>query len=169
MSNMEKGQVFSADVLLAVIVFTLILTLVSSLLHETQLTGENERQQLRLSKAAGDAIEQLLSDAGSPVNWEQLDDENVIHTLGLIDPHGTISVEKWSALQDWNRTHYAFVQRWLGIPDMNYHIRITNLSQELIEEAGISPFDVNNVGSVILPSIYNGNIVFVQVQVHQNG
>lgn len=163
----KKGQIFSTDALLALIVFTLVLAVTIGLLTQIQTTGENAVRSQTQTHITEQIIMQLLSSPGSPRNWETYTDRNNVKMIGLIDHEGGISTDKWNQLQDWNSDDYSSLKTWLGIPDRNIYITISDVNHSTLEAAGLSPSDVNSVSTAVLPSFFDGELVFVQVQVYQ--
>jgi hypothetical protein len=163
----EKGQVFSTDILLAVIVFTMMLALSGGLITQVQRAGENMEQGLQRSQTTEQLLTHLLSTQGRPSNWEIESDRNAVESIGLVDERGVISTDKWSQFRDWNGDDYSSLRTWLGIPDQNFHLLITDLNQSTVSQAGITPSDVNAVASFTLPAVYAEELVYVQLQVHR--
>ncbi len=162
-----RGQIFSTDALLAFTVFTLVLALTIGLLTQIQQTGESAEGEVQRTHTMEQVLILLLSSPGSPSHWESLADRNAVTRIGLIDHGGTISVAKWEALQDWNANDYPSLASWLGIADQNFHLLIMDINRTTISQAGIAPSDVNAVASMTLPAFYDGELVYVQLQVHQ--
>ncbi len=166
MTMNARGQAFSTDALLALIVFTLVLALTIGLLTQVQRTGESAELGLHRSHITEQILIQLLSSPGKPMNWETLSDRNQVKALGLIDHGGIISSEKWEELRDWNGDDYPSLKSWLGIADQNFYIQIVDLNRNTVSKAGIAPLDVNSVTAMVLPAYYDGDLVYVQLQVH---
>ena len=162
----RKGQIFSTDSLLALVVFTLVVALTAALIQQVQLTGEDAREQQADSSRTQRILYSLLSSPGIPSYWEDAGDWNAVSLIGLSDGGGFISPSKWSALQDWNGEDYPSLLSHFGIPDRNFYLSMWDLNHSLIEETGLPPVDANTVSSITLPSLYEGEIVMVQLQVH---
>lgn len=162
-----RGQAFSTDALLALIVFTLVLALTIGLLTQVQRTGENAQGNLQRSHLTEQILIHLLSSPGKPTNWEVLSDRNQISALGLADHGGALSAQKWEELQDWNGDDYSSLRVWLGVADQNFSIQILDLNRNTISQVGIAPLDANSVAAMVLPAFYEGELVYVQLQVHR--
>lgn len=163
----SRGQIFSTDALLALIVFTLVLAVTIGLLTQVQRTGENAELNVHRVQITEQILLNLLSSSGRPLNWEVLSDRNLVQSIGLLDHGGVISTAKWEELQDWNASDYPSLKSSLGIADQNFYITILDVNRSTVTRVGIAPSDVNQVSSIILPAFYEGNLVYVQLQVHK--
>lgn len=164
---MQKGQAFSTDALLALIVFTLLLALTIGLVTQIQRTGEEAKDGMQRAFVASQALTHLLSSPGEPSYWESLTDRNSVISLGLMGFGGTLSPDKWSQLRDWNGDDYSGLKSRMGMGDQNFHILILDINRDTLSQAGIAPSDVNEVASITLPAYYEGQVVYVQLQVHR--
>ncbi len=164
---MNRGQIFSTDALLALIVFTLIIGLTLGILGQIQSTGENVKRNADRTAVTEQVLLLLLSSSGSPRNWESYSDRNEVKMIGLMNESGEMSLAKWSSFIDWNATDYSSLKSSLGIPDQNFYITLSDLNFNILSKAGTAPIDINKVSALTLPSIYQGKMVMVQLQVYQ--
>ncbi len=163
----KRGQLFSTDALLAIIVFMLALTILSG--TQSQLIGESEnriRAQYR-QQAAENSVLLLFSTPGNPSYWETLSDRNSVQSVGLMGEGRAISTSKWAAFQDWNADDYYSLLRVIGLSDQNMYVTLSDVNRIVISYVGISPADVNEVNSVVFSSVYRQQPVVVQVQVYR--
>lgn len=163
----SRGQAFSTDALLALIVFTLLLALTIGLVTQIQRTGEESRDGLQRSFLASQVLTHLLSTEGDPLYWNTLSDRNQVMSLGLIGYGGSLSPAKWEQFRDWNADDYSNLKSRMGMGDQNFHLLIMDINRDTLSQAGIAPVDVNEVASITLPAYYNGDLVYVQLQVHR--
>ena len=126
----NKGQVFSTDIIIAMIIFIFII--ISSAwfwdtakekMHQTEVRND-------LELAAHNAVSVLIGTVGDPPNWNNLTftDRN-IYSLGIggnrpwiIDEH------KASRLGELNATDYDLIKRILGIRGSSYEFYL-NISK----------------------------------------
>lgn len=161
------GQLYSSDALLSLVVFAFALALIAGMNAQLVAQTDASNQTSLRDASASRAMHALLSSSGDPSYWETLNDRNMVKQIGLIDHQGGISQAKWDAFMDWNGDDYPALTQWMGIPDYNFYLSISDTNRTVLEVAGTQPTDVNNVSVVIYPSIYQHEPVMVQVQVYR--
>ncbi|MFA5141592.1 MAG: hypothetical protein WC471_01320 [Candidatus Woesearchaeota archaeon] len=171
---MKKGQVFSMDLMFAVIVFIGVLFIVMNV-WESTLKGNDladERKSLELS--ARNIISQLMMDEGNPSDWTissnmqslglaaslSINNQNSSlksRPMGLMNRgYGSLSSTKISALQSMN---YSYAKELLGVfsYDENFYIvvsRWNGTAYAQVNIIGTSPYlnvtSVVNIGRMAL-------------------
>jgi|GEM_PF-1662316 len=164
---MKKGQVFSMDLMFAVIIFIGVLFIVMNV-WESTLKGNDladERKSLELS--ARNIISQLMMDEGNPSDWTafsnlqslglatsfSINNQNSSfksRPMGLMNRgYGSLSSAKISALQSMN---YSYTKELLGVfsYDENFYILVSRwngTAYAQVNTIGTSPYQ--NVTSVV--------------------
>ena len=164
---MKKGQVFSMDLMFAVIIFIGVLFIVLNV-WESTLKGNDladERKSLELS--ARNIISQLMMDEGNPSDWTafsnlqslglatsfSINNQNSSfksRPMGLMNRgYGSLSSAKISALQSMN---YSYTKELLGVfsYDENFYILVSRwngTAYAQVNTIGTSPYQ--NVTSVV--------------------
>lgn len=164
---MKKGQIFSMDLMFAVVVFISVLFIVMNVWESTlnKNASADERKSLELS--ARNIISQLMMDEGNPSNWTI---SSNLQSLGLTTSlsvnnqnsslksramglenrgYGVLSPVKINALQTMN---YSYSKELLGIfsSDDNYYLQVSQwngTAYSSVNSIGISPY--NNVTLVV--------------------
>jgi hypothetical protein len=167
LERFSRGQLYSSDALLALVVFALALALVTGLTTHLVAQTQSENNAYYRTHASENLLENILSSSGSPVYWDSLSDRNGVKQIGLIDHEGGISTPKWNAFVDWNGDDYPSLKEGLRIPDYHFYLTISDSNHGVIARAGTAPIDSNEVSVSVLPSFYKQKPVFVQVQVYK--
>ncbi len=167
MFSSSRGQLYSTDALLSLIVFAFALTLSSGILSQI-ISQSDVAISAQYREQAGDAaLHTLLVTGGEPFYWNFISDKNNVQSVGLMDTSWGISTPKWNAFKDWNANDYYLLKSRMGIPDQNFYLTISDTNKTVLDAVGISPQDKNEVTVIIRPSIFNGNPVMVQIQVYR--
>jgi hypothetical protein len=161
----QRGQLYSTDVLLSVMVFLFGLALVTSLTNQFDIQS-SQLIDLEIKQSTNDHIMRtFFSTSGIPANWEYLTDRNDVQQIGLIGSGHEIDNQKWSAFIDWNNADYASLINAMGLLDQNFYITIIDSNRTTLSKAGTAPVDANSVTVVNIPSIYQQQPVLVTAQV----
>lgn len=163
----KRGQLFSSDALLSIMVFLFALTVISILTSQLEQQTVDQLQRYYTTQRAERVATSLFASPGEPAYWDTLSDRSTITKVGLTNGHSGIDLQKWQALQDWNADDYAGLKTALGIPDLNFYINIYDTNRTTLSQAGIAPTDVNKVNGVIIPTTYQGTAALVAVQVYE--
>jgi len=163
-----RGQVFSADLMMAAVVFLFIITL--SIVYSSEVANRvyfleegQERDQAVLR--AGDA---LLLSPGSPANWELLSDVSQASSLGLVKSRNVLDSGKVQALLDLNAGSYGRIKELLGASKYDFGISLLSLqSRQSLAEFGMQPGSENRVSAVNRIALYKGEEVIVRVKVFE--
>lgn len=142
MDGDSRGQLFSLDLLFALIPLVLVLGMVASdmdsityLIQDTVYRGSNER-------VAADTLNTLLETSGNPTNWEQTNVSS--RTVGLakydsdrgLPIEGTLSPSKLAALT------VSDVQNITG-SNYGFYLNVTTINESTI----LKSIGTNNVGA----------------------
>lgn len=161
-----RGQLYTSDALLAIVIFVFAITLIAALWGQlqNQMTSNlyDHVTQQRLQRVA----ETLFFTRGEPAYWHTLTDRNSV-SPGLIQHGNEIALAKWTALRDWNTTDYPSLVSALGIPDLNFYITISDTNRTLLTSTGNAPYDVNTIYVETFPSTYSGRAVIVSMQAYR--
>ncbi len=162
----ERGQLYTSDALLALMVFLFALMLITTLaaqLENQSIQLIRETQHHRAAERVGNS---LFSSPGNPSHWEYLSDKNATLRIGLISTGKEISPIKLSAFGDWNASNYSQLKSVMGLGDQNFYLSITDSNQTLLFQAGSSPVNASRVSVVTTPAFYAGKTVLATLQVY---
>jgi hypothetical protein len=151
----KEAQLFSADMLLAIIIFVMILVSVmwlSDFLNEKIRYDENRRM---MGITAGYAMSSLVETPGSPDNWETFStsyfNETNVRSLGLADKgYGgwQLDTAKVARLSTLGSSKYDEIRDMIGLRGSGYEYYLT-----------ISPASGSAVAIGILPEANSTNII----------
>lgn len=162
----SRGQLFSTDALLSLVVFAFVLALVTSAISQLVAQGDASIRAEYRELSSQNLVYFWLNTGGEPSYWENLSDRNSVLSVGLSDSGGGLSYAKWLAFTDWNADDYHSLKLKMGLLDQNFMVKILDVNKNSLYSVGISPVDRNEVHVHTWPSSLNGSPVFVQVQVY---
>jgi hypothetical protein len=151
-----KGQVLSADFLIASGIFILTIIILYSHWSYTNVQLEETRKLNEITDAAY-TISNVWFREGTPEYWSA---SNVID-LGLQNNH-RFNQSKLNAL---NNIGYAKVKKMIGIPLYDFYLRIHDTENNTFFDFGIFPSDSESIEIVKRIGIMNNTIVFVETMV----
>jgi hypothetical protein len=164
--ELVRGQLYSSDALLSIIIFLFVLTVISTVNQQLQSQSLEEISDYRFSQRTVRMSEMLFSTQGSPVYWETLTNRSSITSVGVMSNPGEVSSAKWNALLDWNNDDYGELAARLGIGDVNFYITISDENKIILYQVGIAPVDKNQVSGVLIPVVFNSFPAVAAVQVY---
>ncbi|HLC69357.1 MAG TPA: hypothetical protein VJH24_05960 [Candidatus Bilamarchaeaceae archaeon] len=136
----KKGQAWMSDFLVMVILLFGIVFLFIFLWGQYTHTASIRLSYNRMWVAASQAGDALVTTAGFPPSWENLDNDS-IHSIGLAAAPNVLSVQKLERLSQLNQT---LLQSRLGLSDYTVHITLRSVNQnETVYELG------NNLSSTL--------------------
>ena len=124
-SGDSRGQLFSLDLLFALIPLVLVLGIIASDMDNITYLIEDTVFQGSTDRVATDAVNALLETSGSPINWEQTGAPNAVglakYDQGSGGPvEGTISPSKLAALNESN------LQSLVG-PEYGFYMNLSTI------------------------------------------
>lgn len=161
-----RGQLYSSDALLSIVIFLFVLTVISTVSQQLQNQSLDELQNYRTTQRASRVAQTLFTSTGNPVYWDTNSDRNNVLSVGVSNNGIEISPQKWLALLDWNADDYPDLARRMGIGDLNFYITITDENKEVISQLGTAPIDKNQVSVVMFPVLYASQGAVATLQVY---
>jgi hypothetical protein len=154
----KSGQMFSADMLLAIIIFIVILIGViwlGDFVNEKISYNENRRD---MAVMAAYATSGLVESAGSPASWDGLalndfNETNVL-SLGLVDEEKgawQLDYGKVSRLGTLYPTKYETLKKLIGLRGPDYEFQLV-----------ISPENLPQVSVGLAPELNSSNVIVVE-------
>lgn len=165
-SHRARGQLYSTDALLSIVIFLFALTLISGLSQQLQSQANSSKENYFLTQRAVRAAQIIFTSPGDPIFWESLSDRNSVKSVGVSNTPGNISSAKWNAFRDWNGDDYPSLARALGIGDLNFYITISDVNKAILTQAGTAPVDRNQISVVTFPVVYQSQGAIAAVQVY---
>jgi len=145
-NRMKKAQLFSNDIIFAILLvlftFTLWLTLRERVLNI--ITTSDDRRQL--DEAASSAMSQLLESSGVPSNWDRLStiDDTTVSSIGIVSDRNNLDSGKTSVFVSTassDDTNYTITKQLLGLNRESYKFNFTvsSLSGNTIYSINYTP------------------------------
>jgi len=160
----QRGQIFTSDLIFAITIFLFILVLTVVYSNQVAFRVSLREEANESGNAALLASSALVLSRGEPVNWENLELED-INSIGLADSRNVISGEKLQRLADLNASYYQEAKALLGLAKYNAWIEVTNLDGSPVGEFGIEPDANRLVSSFTRVALKDGNFALVKVKV----
>ncbi len=163
-----RGQLYSSDALLSIVIFLFAMTIISALTQQLQSQSADEHQNYVTTQRTARAALTLFTSPGNPAHWDTNSDRNAVWSVGVSTHGAEISSQKWNAFLDWNATDYPDLARRLGIGDLNFLVTISDVNKNILTQAGIGPVDKNQVSVVTLPVVYESQGAIATLQVYSD-
>lgn len=162
----ERGQLYSTDALLSIVIFLFVLTLISGLSQQLFAQAAVEKEGFFLTQRASRSAAILFSTPGEPAFWHTLSDRNAVFAVGLTDNGVEVSPQKWSAFLDWNANDYSSLTQKMGLENENFYITISDVNKNILTRAGIAPVDKNQISVMVIPIVYASQSAVASMQVY---
>ncbi|NYZ78588.1 hypothetical protein H0N99_00395 [Candidatus Micrarchaeota archaeon] len=127
---MRKGQLFSQDIIFAMLlvlfIFALWLNLRERVLNV--ITASDDRRQL--DEAAFSATSQLLESSGVPSNWDKLSniDDTTVSSIGIVSDRNNLDPGKTAvfvSMANNGGDNYTILKKLLGLNRESYRFNFT--------------------------------------------
>jgi hypothetical protein len=158
----SKGQFFSPDILIAVLVF--LLSIFLFLNASTFVFSQVNLYQYRTSvdEIAHATMNSLVSSGGVPVNWNTKDIEN-IRFFGIAKSDNILDKNKTLTLIDHLDNNYIETKKILGLGSFDFKLNIINKNGSVIYESNVTT--EKNIENELIYSrraILDGEIVLIE-------
>lgn len=172
----NRGQLFSGDIAVAMVVFLATLGLAFFLWNSTT-DDINRAERLRdLQRIAASTTEQLIRTPGVPADWDtqwdlQGSGGSVSGIPGLAADDRVIDpVKAGSFVELMNATYYEDYKHFMGLGEYDFYIDVRNLTGTLMEVSGKPfaagkplPAEYTESVSILRTAIFNDTIVRVNL------
>lgn len=160
-----RGQIFGTDAIVAVIIFTIILTLFVLYSNQLTLRIDDLKKKADNFELAQQSLLRITETRGIPANWEDLN-QSQIQSIGLMETFGIMDANKLSRLVSLDVNSTA-LKTQMGLPQFNFELTIQDLNGVQQHEFGTSPSSDIDVSKSVVPMVLNGEKVFVQLEVFE--
>jgi len=126
----SRGQIFSLDILVALIPLVIILGMVGSDMDNILYLTQNTVFQSSTERVAADAASTLIETSGTPPDWEQSGDSGVVG-LAKYDPGLNMSVENYLSPHKLNALNETHMEELLG-PNYGFYLKISRADDKSI-------------------------------------
>lgn len=164
---MSKGQLFSGDIAIAMMVFLFSLAMVFFLWNDVTDDINRAENLRRMEKIGSEAIEQLIRTPGIPEDWNYF----TVEVPGLASDDRVINESKALAFIDLmdstNSTHYSANVHKMGLAEYDFYLNVTDLQGDVVTVgdvefiAGEAPSGETDSIAMFRTAIFNETIVRV--------
>lgn len=163
---MRRGQLYSSDALLSIVIFLFALTVISAMTQQFQNQAADEHfADITTLRAARTALT-LFTSPGNPTFWDTNSDRTSVKSVGVSTNGVEISPQKWNAFLDWNADNYPELAHRMGVGDLNFYLTISDVNKNILSRAGTSPINKNHVSVVTFPVVYESKGAVATLQVY---
>ncbi len=124
LSNSKKSQIFSIDLMIAIVTLSIIILFIFWGWSESNMKMASQNEEYEMINFLIYSSESLSDTMGFPQNWSLLDSNffntSSVNSLGLITKDGLLSLSKVNKLVELNSTKYETIKLILGVPDYNF-------------------------------------------------
>lgn len=164
----QSGQLFSVDVILALVTFLLVLYTITSLDSSIRQQIQLNEKEFARETAATNAAAVLLETSGHPSNWENGIAIDSIQSVGLVNNANQLITSKIQRLVDLNATNYDELRQKMGASRYGVELTILNLqTNAVLYSWGVSPGTSDQVSTINRVAILNGTNVLVRLKVFE--
>jgi hypothetical protein len=154
----SRGQIFSPDLIIAVIVFiaglSFFFTASNSVFAQTDLLDERKN----IDEVAHPLMASLVYLSGDPWNWEALSQSDV-NAFGLALEKNVLSAQKVSAFMGALDSNYSLAKEKLGLGPYDFHVRLIDANGGVIASAGGIASDATSKLTYMRLAYYGGRQV----------
>lgn len=159
----NRGQIFGTDAIVAVIIFTITLTIFVLYSNQLSIRIDSLKERADNFELAQQSLLRLTQSPGIPGNWEVLD-FNQIESIGIMDTLGVIDQNKLQKLISLDANYHSLKDEF-GLSQFNFRFSVNDLNGvELYEFGEDSNSDVDVSKSIVAMQL-TGQKVFVQLEV----
>jgi len=148
---LDKGQIFTLDMVIASIIFASVLSSSMMLWQFQRDKAHSEEQRIDMETMSGRTMSLLMETKGLPENWTQYPTDD-IYSFGLVDEYLVVNRTK---LNDLSALDYNSVKEILGIlgPDYEFGFEVSVMGDEgYIIDASFGLVPDSNSSEVIVVS-----------------
>ncbi len=127
----SDGQIFSIDLLLALIPLVLIIGLAATSMDNMLYLVQGTVFQSSTERVAGDTVNTLIETSGTPYNWELLNDNSSVVGLAKYDTNKKIPIQNYLSPYKLNALQPEDVQNLLG-PEYGFYMNITRADNKVV-------------------------------------
>jgi hypothetical protein len=144
-----KGQIWSTDLAISIIVF---LSILSVFLLSWNYIGYEVQSSSQLIEMEGTALsvsDALIRSRGQPGDW----DVSSVYVMGLAEEEGILNATKVGMISSMD---YQKASALMGLGRYYFHIEIRNSTGASLASAGMAPANATRVVSAERYVVYNG-------------
>lgn len=131
----SKGQVFSADAIIGLVIFMIALGVVFYYFSQLSQRELAFNQEFEMKDSAFRALAVLSETPGIPENWAYMDSSG-IRSFGIAERRGILSSERLSALCALVSEDYNHSRKILGLKKFDVLITVSDLNGDVLESCG---------------------------------
>lgn len=154
----NRGQVFSTDLLLAMMVFIIIVLLISHTWNGVSVRAQDWEDRMEMQRRAYVASAFLIMSPGYPSNWN----ESTVKVLGLTTrEQNVIDSSKFSEMQSMSGSK---IKELLNIEEYSLYINLSYYGGSSIGDVGTPPTEnATEITSIDSYVVYNGQLTILDL------
>jgi len=137
---MKKGQIFSADFILSLFLFLIVISISVLVWQSSRLQIERYERNNEMESIVLSVSNLLVKTPGNPENWEELGFDE-INSIGFAESDHILNNEKISKFYNMNST-YENTTGLLGASRYGFYLTITNMTDDKIFLDGKAGFGI---------------------------
>ena len=157
----ERGQFFSPDLIIALIVFIIILAFFFLSSHATSVQIDLYYTKNNLDETAHTVVNPLVLFSGEPYNWEVKDFAD-LNKIGLVSERNVLNIQKVDKLVDYLTNNYGDLRTKMSLGKYDFKFELYDFNGSVIKEGGyVDPAFISRIVQTRIAS-YNGRQVIVK-------
>ena len=160
-----KGQVFSIDFIMAVIVFVLCMVFITSFWQVSVVSASQAVERNRLAASALVASDALIYGSGMPDKWESSTSDAVALGLAKKGSPGELEQAKLAAFSELSNSSSGTVRKLLGLHS-EYYLQVQGVESDYLFEAGNSSQLGSRSVGITRYAVLDGEMVRVRFYAH---
>ena len=152
----KKGQISTTDLLFAVFIFLVVIIMISNTWTGALVSMDNMEKSFDIYHKTYLVSSRLVESPGWPKAWNHTS----VEIIGLADVQNIINIEKFTELKILSSSN---ISEKLGVPDYKVYIKLLDMNNTFIDQAGWIPSNQTISGSITSHVIYNDTLSKLRV------
>ena len=135
----KKSQSVIFDLFMALFIFIIITSILIILWNRYNIDINDRLIHKEMLLKTYHITDLLVESQGTPSNWQELDDETNIKSLGLADLDRKLSSDKLTKFLDLSSGNYTLTKNLLNIEGFEFYFKLFDINAKIKAESGINP------------------------------
>jgi len=159
----KKGQIFSADALLGMIVFLFALSIVFYYFGQISERDRVFTESFEMKTIAFNSLSSIVETKGVPENWESKELQDA-KSFGLSSERNVLSLEKLEKFSEFTMQDSNAVRKILGLGKYDFSLAISDFNGAVVFSASSSSSSKSVSFKTSRLSLYNGSPAIVSLE-----
>jgi len=162
----KKAQVFTIDFVLASFILMIIILTFLYLWNFLGVRWNNINEYNKQYAIGLFATESLVTNAGNPPSWENLETINQNTSFGLVNERNIINQQKLDRLRNVSLQNYSLFKERLGATNYELFINVTNMNRNVsFYVMGNASLQLNETVAFDRFIFFNGSISILRLEI----